>query len=236
LVAALVLATAVSLNAAPPTPADERLFAESDPFARAPSSFHADLVITTGKRTLRLEVYRRGSDRALVRFLDPAELGKFLIRNDREVWFVAPGSRRPIRLDPGHRLAGASLDELVGRRLSTSYAIAGVEQGEGLVTFVLEARDAGVAFARARHVVRRDVGLPLRTDLQAADGRVLRVVEYLTWRNETELVPELVVIKDLVRRGPPIEVRFVSVEAEELPDALFDLGDPSERNRRFAAR
>jgi hypothetical protein len=51
-----------------------------------------------------------------------------------------------------------------------------------------------------------------------------------------ELVPERVVVKDLVRRGPPVEVHFLSVEAEELPDALFDPDDPSERDRRFAAR
>lgn len=236
LVVALALAAAVSLQAAPPTPADERLLAASDPFARAPSSFRAELVVTAGKRTLRLEVYRRGGDRALVRFLDPAERGKFLLRQGRQVWFLAPGSRRPLRMGPGHRLAGASLDELVGLRLATSYATGSVEQGEFLVTFDLEARDADAPFARARHVVRRDLGLPLRTDLQAADGRVLRVVEYPAWRNEAELVPERVVVKDLVRRGPPVEVRFLSVEAEALPDALFDPDDPSERDRRFAAR
>jgi hypothetical protein len=236
LLVALMLAAAVSLQAVPPTPADERQFAASDPFARAPSSFRAEVAMTAGERTLRLEVYRRGGDRALVRFLDPVERGKFLLRTGRQVWFLAPGSRRPLRVGPGHRLAGASLDELVGLRLSTSYAIASVEHSEGLVTFVLEARDADIAFARARHVVRRDLGLPLRTELQAADGRVLRVLEYSAWRNEAELVPERVVVNDLVRHGPAVEVRFLSVEAEELPDGLFDPNDPSERDRRFAAR
>ncbi len=233
---ALALLAALAVAAAPPGSADLRLLAASDPFARAPSSFRASLEVAAGERTLRLEVCRRGSDRALVRFLDPGERGKYLVRRGDETWFLAPGSRRPQRLGPGHRLAGASLDELVGLRLASSYFVVDVAEHDGLVTFVLEARSAAAAFARARHVVRREGGLPLRTDLQAADGRVLRVLEYPAWRSEAELVPERVVVKDLVRRGPPVEVRFLAVEAEELPEALFDPQDPSERERRFAGR
>jgi hypothetical protein len=226
---------ATELAAAPPTAADERLLAAADPFARAPESFRVSLEVAAGERTLRLELYRSGDDLALIRFLDPSERGKFLLRHGGETWFLAPGSRRPVRVGPGHRLAGVGLDELAGLRLASTYAVTEVAEASGVVTFTLAARSAEAAFARARHVVRRAGGLPLRTDLQAADGRVLRVLEYPAWRSETPPVPVRVVVKDLVRRGPPVEVRFLDVVGEPLPATLFDPADGAERTRRFGS-
>jgi len=236
LLAAVLVAVTLSLEvgAAPPTPADQRLLATADPFARGPSSFRASLEVVAGARRLRLELYRSGDHLALLRFLDPAERGKFLLRCHGETWFLAPGARRPVQVGPGHRLAGVGLDELIGIRLASAYAVTDVVDVSGVVTFALSARSAEVAFARVRHVVRRADGVPLRTDLQAADGRVLRMIEYLAWRSEAELAPERVLVKDLVRRGPPVEVHFVEVVSEALPDVLFDPLDGAERARRFA--
>ena len=226
---------AADLAAAPPTTADERLLAAADPFARAPASFRASLEVAAGERTLRLEVYRSGDDLALIRFLDPSELGKFLLRHGGNTWFLAPGSRRPVRVGPGHRLAGVGLDELAGLRLASAYTVADVAEESGLVTFSLVARSAEAAFSRVRHVVRRAGGLPLRTDLQTADGRVLRVLEYPAWNSEATMAPERVVVKDLVRRGPPVEVRFLELVGETLPASLFDPADGAERTRRFGS-
>ena len=56
----------------------------------------------------------------------------------------------------------------------------------------------------------------MRTELQAADGRVLRVLEYSAWRNEAELVPERVVVNDLVRHGPAVTGADEAPGAEEI--------------------
>lgn len=205
--------------------ADVELLAASDLFAAAPSEFRVEVEVRPGGAAtgMPLEIWRRGEELALVRLLAGKDRGKFLLRRNRELYFIAPGSARPVKLAPSYRLQGAALDELLGLRLVRDYRIVQTSEGGGVVTFDLVANDKGAAAPRLRWVVSRSRRLPLRADLQASDGKVLRVIEFPEWSDPRRGVPKRMLVKEVVRGGAPLEIRFGEFEIRPVSPELFDL-------------
>jgi hypothetical protein len=233
-----IVATALALLAGAPATAavdaDATLLAASDPFARAPAELRAEVRVTSGPGTtaLPIEIWRRGENLALIRFLAPKERGKFLLRRERAFYLLAPGARSPVALAPALARAGAgALDELFAVRLVRDYTIVAAATTGDLVTFDLAAKPggSGAASPRLRWVVDRARRLPVRGELRSAAGRVGRLVEFKEWRDVARLEPRRLVIKDVVRGGAPLEVEFVGIEARAVPESLFDLTNGSAR-------
>lgn len=235
---ALAAVGAPATPATPPTPPiaevtaeQTRLLAASDPFAAAPSELRLELsFVGANGAEVPLEIWRKGDELALVRFLAPKDAGKFVLRRGREAWLLAPGAKSPVKMAPALAPAGgAALDELLSLRLARDYrAVAAVESG-GVVTFDLEAAHAGVDPPRVRWAVDRARRLPLRAEFRSAEGKTRRLIEFKSWRDARKLVPGELVAKDLLRAGSPLVVRIVALEAREVPETLFDLQDPTAR-------
>lgn len=204
---------------------DAELLAASDLFAAAPAEFRVEVEVRQGTAAsgTPLEIWRHGEELALVRLLAEKDRGKFLLRRDRELYFIAPGSARPVKLAPSYRLQGAALDELLGLRLVRDYRIDRVAEGGGVVTFDLVANDKGAAAPRLRWVVSRARRLPLRADLQASDGKVLRVIEFAEWNDPRRGVPKRMVVKEVLRGGAPLAILFGAFETRAVSLDLFDL-------------
>lgn len=234
---ALLLAAAVTLAQGAGSGPDvtqeaHALLASTDPFARAPRSSRARIEVKSGNRVMELEIWRSGAD-ALVRFLDPRERGKYLLRREAATYFISPGSRQPVRLPPTHRLAGAvALDELLGVPLAASHDIVSFSYRDiqaGIVEFYLHAKSPASAFPGLRWVVSAKDHLPLRAEFLLADGRLARMLEWKEWRDRASLQPKSLVIKDLLRGGAPATVEILEFEARDVPAQLFSLTDPSAR-------
>ncbi len=230
-----VLLFALPLQAAPvpraATPADQELLAASDLFVAAPREFRVELEVrpATAAAGMALEIWRRGEDLALVRLLAAKDRGKFLLRRDRELFLIAPGSARPVKLAPSYRLQGAALDELLGLRLVRDYQIDQVVDAGEVVQFDLIAKDLRAATPRLHWVVARAQRLPLRADLKASSGKVVRVVEFREWSDPRRGVPKRIVVKDVLRGGPPLEILFGVFETRPVPLELFALEGGSAR-------
>jgi hypothetical protein len=211
--------------------ADRELLAASDLFAASPTEFRVEVEVRQGPAGsgMPLEIWRRGEELALVRMLAAKDRGKFLLRRDHELYFIAPGSARPVKLAPSYRLQGAALDELLGLRIARDYRIEGLSEAGGVVTFDLVAADPKAAAPRLRWVVSRARRLPLRADLQAGDGKVLRVIEFPEWSDAGRGVPKRMVVKEVLRGGAPIEIRFGVLEVLAVSRDLFDLENGSAR-------
>lgn len=224
-----LLLFALPLQAAPvpraATPADQELLAASDLFVAAPSEYRLELEVrpATAASGMPLEIWRRGENLALVRLLAAKDRGKFLLRRDRELYFIAPGSARPVKLAPSYRLQGAALDELLGLRLVRDYRIGQVVEAGGMVNFDLIANDKRAATPRLRWAVSRAQRLPLRADLQASNGKVVRVIEFREWSDPRRGVPKRMVVKDVARGGPPLEILFGVFETRPVGLELFEL-------------
>lgn len=224
---------AASLEAAEAALAPDlaRLLARSDPFAAAPAELRLELsFVGANGAEVPLEIWRKGDDRALVRFLAEKDRGKYVLRRGAEVWLLTPGAKEPVKMSPALAPAGgAALDELLGLRLSEDYRAVAVSEASGVVTFDLVGNSADVDPPKVRWVVGRTKGLPLRAEFRDAQDRVRRLVEFTTWRDEAKRVPAEIVAKE-VGRGTPLTVRIHALEPRTVPDAIFDPADRAARD------
>lgn len=218
----------------------EGLLRRSDVGAFAPASFRARIVMKKAPSDAghETEVWRSGDSKTLVRFLDPRERGKYLIRLQSQLWLLTPGAKNPVRLSPSYRMyGGATLDEVLGLRLAKDYTLEsatnGKDQGGALVVFELRARSDSVLFPRVRYVVRTATERPVSALYRLRSGRDATSVEFMDWDNSNRLYARRVVVKDLLRKGATTEVEVLDFQERPVPDALFDLADPSARRALF---
>jgi hypothetical protein len=222
------------------TPADAAaLLSRSDVAGRAPESFRALFRITALHERpdpMDVEVWRSGESRSLVRFLGPKEKGKYLLRIDGVAWFLAPGARRPVKMSRAHRLRGsASLDDILGTRYGRDYAIEGAteteEAGGVLVVLDLVAKDRRAPYAKVRYHVRRATERPVRVEHLLPSGKTSSVVEFLEWEEGSRPVVRRLVVTDRLRPGRRTEITLLVMEVRKVPDGLFELQDPTEREK-----
>lgn len=229
---------ALQWQTVPPTAAHERLLRDSDVGARAPEAFVARLTLTNRRdgKPHAIEVWRAGTTRLLVRFLDPAERGRYLLRRDTEMWLLTPDARRPVKLNPAYRVySGVNLDEILGVRLQDAYRLERVEEsigddGQPLTAFELRATGAAT-FPNIRHVVRNRDARPLTTEYRLSSGRAASVIEFGEWGLQPVLHARRFVVRDALRKGAAADVEMLSVEVRPVPEGLFDLDDGSARRQ-----
>lgn len=207
------------------------LLRASDPFAAAPEEARVELAFVGANGVeVPLEIWRKGDDRALVRFLAPKDLGKFVLRRGTDVWLLAPGARDPVKMSPALAPAGgAALEELLALRLERDYRATAAAEARGVVTFDLEAVRPGIDPPKVRWAVDRAKRRPLRAEFRTAEGIVRRLVEFKEWREGKRLEPTEVVARDVLRGGRPLTVRILAIEQRAVPEALFDLSDATAR-------
>ena len=107
----------------------------------------ARLVLTNrrDRKPHDIEVWRAGTDRLLVRFLDAGERGRYLLRRGPDMWLLTPDAKQPVKLNPAYRVySGVNLDEILGVRLQRDYRLEAVEEaladdGQPLTAFELRA-------------------------------------------------------------------------------------------------
>ncbi|HZI92917.1 MAG TPA: outer membrane lipoprotein-sorting protein, partial [Patescibacteria group bacterium] len=172
----------------------------------------------------------------LVRFLGPKEKGKYLLRLDDVVWFLAPGSRKPVKVSAARRLRGsASLDEILGIRYARDYLIdKATETADAagpLAVLDLSAKSRQAAYPRVRYVVRRATGRPLRAEYLLRSGKISSTVEFIEWEPGSRPVARKLLMTDNLFSNVRTEVTLLEMEERKVPDALFDLADPSARKR-----
>jgi len=219
------------------TQSPEELLRRSDVGAFAPSSFRAHLTLTNPAQhePHEIEVWRSGEGKTLIRLLDPKERGKYLLRLDGEVWFIAPGAKKPIHLSPSYRLyGGATLDEVLGLHLARAYSVESLSRendaGGALAVLELRAKSDGAFFPQVRYVVSEATERPVSATYRLRSGREATSVAFFNWNDRGPVYARKVVVKDLLRKGTITEVDIRDLQERPIPDGLFSLDDASGRH------
>ena len=214
----------------------EDLLRRSDVGALAPASFRARLSLRRPPQTEshEVEVWRSGESKTLMRFLDPKERGKYLLRLQGQLWFLAPGAKEPLRVGPSYRLyGGATLDEVLGLRLAQEYEVERTteesDSGGALVVLELRAKSGNSLFPQVRYVVRAATERPVNAVYRLRSGRAATSVEFVEWHEGSPLYARRVLVKDLLRNGESTEVDVLELQERPVPEALFDLRDRAAR-------
>jgi hypothetical protein len=231
--AAMLVVVAVVV---PGARAADDLLERADIAALMPPAFRARIALRTpaAPQGFPIEIWRSGDARLLVRFLEPSERGKYLIKRDRDFWLVTRGAKRPVRVSPSHRLyGGPTIEQILGTRLVANYQVLSVtdadDQDGSLAQFDLQATSPGATYARIQYVVRRSTARPVRARYSFASGRAAASAEFVQWSEGPVLYPRRVVLRDLIRNGAVTEVAITTLEVRAVPDGLFDLADASAR-------
>ena len=220
----------------------EELLRRSDVGAFAPSSFRARLILTNLPQNAKhdVEVWRSGEGKTLIRLLDAKERGKYLLRLDGQVWFLAPGAKKPIHLSSSYRLyGGATLDEVLGIRLARTYQVESASREKdpdgALVSLELRAKSEGALFPRVRYVVREATERPVSATYRLRSGRDVTSIEFLHWLESGLVYARNMIVRDLLRNGALTEVEVLDLHEQPIPDGLFSLDDSTARRQLEAA-
>jgi hypothetical protein len=226
------------VRSADPALSPEELLRRTDIGALAPESFRSRMRLTAGdKPPLEVEVWRKGEARTLVRLLGPKERGKYLLRLGPVLWFLAPGAKKPVRLSPSYRLRGsATIDDVLGLQYARDYQVESAAELEGgLVALDLTARGPGAIYPAVRYVVRRSTLRPVRAEYRLPSGKVATIVEFAQWSAGGRPYASRLLVRDALHGGATTAVDVLEVEPRPVPEGLFDLADPTARQRLESA-
>lgn len=226
----LLLAALLAL--APPDAAARALLAASDVSLLSPRDFRARVTLRGLEGPAQeLEVWRAGEDRTLVRFLSPKDVGKYLLKREGSLYFLGPRAKKPVKLQPSYKLAGGvSLDAVLGTSFAAEYEITGITHtSAGEAVFDLVATTPRAPAPRARYVVSRETRRPTSVELQLKNGRAQSRVEFVEWSEAPHPRPRRLRVIDALRPRASAAVEIHEVVETTVPEALFDLQDPSAR-------
>jgi hypothetical protein len=212
----------------------DALLRRSDVGAFAPSSFRATLVLKNlpDGAAHTLELFRSGTNKTLIRFLDEKERGKYLLRLEGDVWLLTPGAKKPVHLSPSYRLyGGATLDEVLGIRLAVLYRVESTSTAPpgDLIALELRAKSEGSLFPQVHYVVRESTERPVSATYRLRSGREATTVDFLEWNEKGIVYARRLLVKDLLRKGARTEVEVLDLQERPIADALFSLDDPAAR-------
>ena len=141
-----------------------------------------------GSRTVTSKTWAEGEDKAFTEYLAPArEKGTKMLKLKDNLWMYSPSTDRTIRIS-GHMLRqsvmGSDLsyeDMMEDAKLTHHYdaLVTGTETHDDRTCWVLEltAKTKGVAYHRRKLWVDRSRAVPLKEELFAKSGKLLKKVD-----------------------------------------------------------
>lgn len=198
--------------------------------------FESSMTINSKRssRTLTARTYSVGTKKSFTEYLTPPrEQGTKMLKLENQLWIYSPATDRIIQIS-GHMLRqsvmGSDLsyeDMMDDRKLSEVYSagVAGSEELEGRPVWILElkAKQSDVAYARRKMWVDRERFVPLKEELYAKSGQLLKQ----STMSDVKMIdgrwfPMMIVFKDMLKQGQGTEFRITSIKFnQEIPDYIF---------------
>ena len=187
-----------------------------------------------GSRTLTAKSYAEGTRKAFTEYLSPAaERGTKMLKLEGQLWIYSPGTDRTVQIS-GHLLRqsvmGSDLsyeDMMDDRKLAEIYepSIAGEEELDGRPVWILEltARVSDAAYPRQKLWVDRERFVPLRQELYARSGKLLKTALLSDLqRVGGRWYPMQVLYKDMLKQGKGTEFRTIQIAFDQaIPEWIF---------------
>jgi len=185
-------------------------------------------------RSITSKSWIQGSEKSFTEYLAPArEKGTKMLKIDDQLWMYSPQSDRIIRIS-GHMLRqslmGSDLsyeDMMEDRRLDEIYSaeITGEEQINDRDCWVMElsAIKDDVAYHSQKFWVDKEYMIPLKQQLFAKSGKMLKVIELSDlFRIDDRWYPKRMLFQDVLLKGKGTEFIIESINFDEnIPNHIF---------------
>ncbi|MGZ5440816.1 MAG: outer membrane lipoprotein-sorting protein [Thermoanaerobaculia bacterium] len=231
----LALFVAPLLHAATPavTPTAAQILSGVDRTRNGWNSFVVDVKIDNFKNNKAVDqdayqVYIKGSERTLVKFMSPEDRGKTLLMLDQNMWLYLPSASRPIRVTPLQRLSGnASNGDIAQTNLAANYnaRFLGDEMLGARDSWMLElkAKGKGATYQVVRLWVGKSDLTPIKAEFRLQSGKPIKRVEYLEYVTfGTQKMIRRQVMYDLLRNEQKTVVEYANYQRRELADKMFN--------------
>jgi len=187
-----------------------------------------------GSRTVESKSWAEGEKKAFTEYLAPArEKGTKMLKLKDQLWTYSPSTDRTIRIS-GHMLRqsvmGSDLsyeDMMEDPRLSNTYRaeVTGAEAVDGRECWIvtLTAKKKGVAYHTRRIWVDRERSIPLKEELYAKSGKLLKKTDLKdVERIGDRWFPKRVIFKDMLKKGKGTEFIIETIQFDQpIPDHIF---------------
>lgn len=185
-------------------------------------------------RTFESRSWVEGEKKSFTEFISPArEKGTKMLKLENVLWMYSPSTDRTIQIS-GHMLRqsmmGSDLsyeDMLEDARLLDHYdaKVTGADTVDGRKCWqvTLIARTGDVAYQRRVLLVDQERYVPLRQELYAKSGKLLKMMELRDVVNiEGRWFPKTMIFKDMLKTGKGTEFRIQSIKFNQpIPPYIF---------------
>jgi outer membrane lipoprotein-sorting protein len=236
IVGMVIVAAALAVTAQE-TPPGEAILREIDANMSSESRILTSTMIIharRGSRTVRSRTWAEGELRAFTHYLSPPrEKGTKMLKLDKKLWVYSPSTDRTIQIS-GHMLRqsvmGSDLsyeDMLEDSKLLNHYIaeVTGIETLDRRPCWVLRltAKTADVAYHTRRLWVDRDRFIPLRQELFAKSGNLIKKLELSNVVTiQGRWYPTKMVFKDMLKAGKGTEFIIDEIRFDEpIPPHFF---------------
>jgi outer membrane lipoprotein-sorting protein len=180
-------------------------------------------------------VKARGNDALVESLAPPRYRGEIMLFNDRTIWFVKPGLRKPVSISARQRLSGEAAN---GDIASTNYArdyegvIVAEEDvnGEPAYRLDLKARSRNVTYDRIRYWISKKRHLGLRAEFLTVGGDLFKSATFQygnrmrSPQGEFDFVSVMTIV-DATGAGGTTVITFGAPRAETHPPSLFNINN-----------
>ncbi|HOY50196.1 MAG TPA: outer membrane lipoprotein-sorting protein [Prolixibacteraceae bacterium] len=185
-------------------------------------------------RTITSRSWGEGTKKAFTEYLSPAsEKGTKMLKLEGQLWIYSPSTDRVIQIS-GHMLRqpvmGSDLsyeDMMDDRKLSDVYTakVSGEENVGDRRAWVMEltAKVTDIAYYRQKLWVDQERFIPLKQDLFARGGQLLKRTEMSDVRQvQGRWFPFTVLYKDMLKQGGGTEFKVTTIRFnDKIPDYIF---------------
>lgn len=187
------------------------------------------------KKVKTMLVKARGVDALAETIAPPRNKGEVVLFNDRALWFVKPGLRRPVSISARQRFQG---DASNGDIASTNYArdYSGTVVGEDVVggepawRLDLVAKASDVTYDKIRYWVAKRSHLAIKAEFLTVGGDLFKTATFeyanrLRVGGETFDFVSKMLIKDAMGTGSVTTLTFSSPRAEAHAPSTFNINN-----------
>lgn len=185
-------------------------------------------------RTITSRSWTEGDKRSFTEYLTPAsEAGTKMLKLEGQLWIYTPSADRTIQIS-GHLLRQSVMgsdfsyeDMMDDRKLSDVYTvtISGRDtlQKRDVIILELVAKVSDIAYYRQKMWVDAERFVPLRQEMYAKSGQLLKRAELSDVKRVQERwYPSKVVYKDMLKDGKGTEFVTTSIKFDQqIPDHIF---------------
>ena len=187
-----------------------------------------------GTRTVVSKSWAEGEEKAFSEYVAPArEKGTKMLKLKDKLWMYSPSTDRTIQIS-GHMLRqsvmGSDLsyeDMMEDKKLTHHYeaVVTGTETIDGFQCWVLEltAKTKDVAYYKRKLWVDQSKEIPLREELYAKSGKLLKKLDLKdVVKIEERWFPKRMIFKDMLKKGRGTEFVFEDIKFDqEIPERIF---------------